>query len=55
MMQRLTTLLVVLTLAVSVAHAQGGCITSPENPTAVLGIVGGLAGWAVQRIRARRS
>ncbi len=55
MLQRLATLSIVLLLAVSVAHAQGGCINSPENPTAVLGIVGGLSGWAIQRLRARRS
>jgi len=54
MLQRFATLLIVLALAVTVAHAQGGCVDSPENPTAVLGIVGALSGWAIQRIRARR-
>jgi XrtJ-associated TM-motif-TM protein len=54
MLRRLPTLLIVITFAVTVAHAQGGCVDSPENPTAVLGIVGALSGWAIQRIRARR-
>jgi XrtJ-associated TM-motif-TM protein len=53
-LQRLTTLLFVLTMAATVAHAQGGCTDSPENPTAVLGVVGAFAGWAIQRVRARR-
>ncbi len=37
------------------AHAQTGCVISPENPTAVLGLVG-LAGaaWPALRARLRR-
>jgi XrtJ-associated TM-motif-TM protein len=54
MFRRLTALMFVLALAATVAHAQGGCVDSPENPTAILGLVGVGAGWAIQRIRARR-
>jgi len=39
-------------------HAQGGCVDSPENPTAVLAIVGSagaLLASARNRIRARRA
>ncbi len=37
-------LLVMAVLAVpALAHAQNGCISSPENPTAVLGVIGGAA------------
>jgi XrtJ-associated TM-motif-TM protein len=35
-----------------VAHAQGGCVNSPENPTIVLFLVGS-AGAAVASIRGR--
>lgn len=31
---------VVLLLAALPVHAQGGCVDSPENPTAVLGLIG---------------
>jgi XrtJ-associated TM-motif-TM protein len=46
----LTILLLALTLPV---HAdQGGCVDSPENPTAILGFVGAAgAGIAYLRIR----
>jgi XrtJ-associated TM-motif-TM protein len=54
MFRRLTALMFVLALAATVAHAQGGCVDSPENPTAILGVVGVASGWAIQRIRARR-
>jgi len=33
-------------------HAQTGCVDSPENPTAVLALVG-VAGAVVARIRRR--
>lgn len=39
-------------------HAQGGCVNSPENPTAVLAIVGSAGAFfasARARIKARRS
>lgn len=37
--------------------AQGGCVDSPENPTAVLGLVGSAGGffvWTRARLKARR-
>jgi XrtJ-associated TM-motif-TM protein len=49
-----------LAFATFTAHAQGGsvssgCDTSPENPTAVLGLVGSAVGFiAALRNRARR-
>jgi XrtJ-associated TM-motif-TM protein len=46
-------LLAVAVLAVPVAaHAQSGCTDSPENPTAVLALVGG-AGALFSTVRAR--
>lgn len=39
-------------------HAQGGCVNSPENPTAVLAIVGSAGAFFAstrRRIKARRS
>jgi XrtJ-associated TM-motif-TM protein len=39
-------------------HAQGGCVTSPENPTALLAVVGSAGAFFVSaraRIKARRS
>lgn len=47
-------LFAILVMLPILAHAQGGCIDSPENPTAVLGIVGGAAG-ALVYLRARIS
>ncbi len=50
-----------LALLLSVAlplHAQGGCIDSPENPTAILAVVGSAGAFIVSaraRIRARRN
>jgi XrtJ-associated TM-motif-TM protein len=38
-------------------YAQGGCVNSPENPTAILAIVGSAGGFFVlarARFRARR-
>lgn len=36
-------------------HAQNGCTDSPENPTAVLALVGGVGAlWSVVRARMRR-
>ena len=34
-------------------HAQGGCVDSPENPTALLAVVGGV-GVLIARYRASR-
>lgn len=39
-------------------HAQGGCVQSPENPTALLAVVGSAGAFFVSaraRIKARRS
>ena len=36
-------------------HAQGGCVDSPENPTAILALVGSAGGFLVAaRSRFRR-
>jgi XrtJ-associated TM-motif-TM protein len=35
------------------AHAQGGCLDSPECPTAVLGLVGAGAAALYTRLRSR--
>jgi XrtJ-associated TM-motif-TM protein len=46
--------LLVLALAMTplAAHAQGGCVNSPENPTVVLALIGGAAG-AIKVLRSR--
>jgi XrtJ-associated TM-motif-TM protein len=39
-------------------HAQDGCVSSPENPTAILAVVGSAGAFFVQvraRIKARRN
>jgi XrtJ-associated TM-motif-TM protein len=44
--------------AASPALAQGGCVNSPENPTAILALVGSAGGIVVAvrgRLAARRS
>ncbi len=55
MLQRKHLLLIVLTacvvlLAPSLAQAQNGCVTSPENPTAILALIGA-AGALAPRLR----
>jgi XrtJ-associated TM-motif-TM protein len=35
-------------------HAQGGCVSSPENPTAVLAVVGSAGAFLFSRIKLRR-
>jgi XrtJ-associated TM-motif-TM protein len=53
-MKRHTALFVALLVLLPVlAHAQNGCLDSPENPTALLGLVGFAAGAACW-LRARR-
>lgn len=53
-MRRFDFFLVALMFAIGLPlHAQTGCTDSPENPTVVLAIVGGI-GVLVSRIRARR-
>lgn len=51
-MRKLSTLLfagLVLVAGTATAHAQGGCVNSPECPTVVLAAVGGLAASLFRR------
>jgi XrtJ-associated TM-motif-TM protein len=59
-MKKTSLLLVGLALLVSTLplHAQSGCVNSPENPTALLAVVGSAGAFFVSvraRIRARRN
>ena len=55
MKRRIAFLFVLLSVAPLLARAQGGCVNSPESPTAVLAIVGSLsAGVAALRRRGGR-
>jgi XrtJ-associated TM-motif-TM protein len=48
----------VVFVAASPAMAQGGCVNSPENPTAILALVGSAGGIVVavrSRLASRRS
>ena len=60
-MKKITFLLIGSALLFSIAlplHAQSGCVTSPENPTAILAVVGSAGAFFVSaraRIKARRS
>jgi XrtJ-associated TM-motif-TM protein len=47
------TFLASLLLIPCLAHAQNGCIDSPECPTAVLGLVGAAGAALFARLRAR--
>ncbi len=47
------TFLASLLLIPCMAHAQNGCIDSPECPTAVLGLVGAAGAALFARLRAR--
>ncbi len=41
----------------SLANAFGGCVDSPENPTLILGLIGGAAAaapWCLKKLQARR-
>ena len=51
-MVRLALLALAVLAVPAVAHAQSGCTDSPENPTAVLALVGG-AGALFSTVRAR--
>ena len=42
-----------LALIPAISHAQNGCVDSPENPTAILALVGGISG-AFAMLRGRR-
>ena len=46
-------LLVLFLLIPVLAHAQGGCVDSPECPTAVLGFVGAAGAVLYTRLRRR--
>jgi XrtJ-associated TM-motif-TM protein len=47
MKMRFATLTALVTFcAVASLHAQSGCTDSPENPTAILGLVGAGGWWA---------
>jgi len=51
----LLALAALVVLAAIPAYAQGGCVNSPENPTAVLAVVGSASGLLVAiRSRFRR-
>jgi len=47
MKKQIALLFVILILQPVMAHAQTGCLDSPENPTVVLGLVGSAAGALV--------
>jgi XrtJ-associated TM-motif-TM protein len=59
-MKKSNLLLIVFALLFSVAlplHAQDGCVNSPENPTAILAVVGSAGAFfasARARFKARR-
>jgi XrtJ-associated TM-motif-TM protein len=52
MLRKSAVVAAVLVLVCPLLHAQGGCVNSPENPTAILALVGA-AGAAVVRLRRR--
>ncbi len=43
---------VTVLLMPAICHAQGGCVDSPENPTALLALVG-VAGATIPMLRSR--
>jgi XrtJ-associated TM-motif-TM protein len=53
MLRKSALLVAALALVCPVVHAQGGCVNSPENPTALLALVGA-AGAVAARLRMRR-
>lgn len=60
-MKKASLLFVSFALFLSIAlplHAQGGCVNSPEDPTAILAVVGSAGAFFVSaraRIKARRN
>ena len=51
-----TLALITLLAASSLTHAFGGCVDSPENPTLILGLIGGAAAaapWCLKKLKAR--
>jgi len=53
MLRKSVVVVIAFVLACPVMLAQGGCVNSPENPTALLALVGA-AGAVVARLRSRR-
>jgi XrtJ-associated TM-motif-TM protein len=53
MLRKSVVTVAILALVCPVMLAQGGCVNSPENPTALLALVGA-AGAVVARLRSRR-
>jgi XrtJ-associated TM-motif-TM protein len=53
MLRKSVVVAAVLVLVSPLLHAQGGCVDSPENPTAILAMVGA-AGAVLARLRMRR-
>jgi XrtJ-associated TM-motif-TM protein len=51
---KLARLLAILALPPALAHAQGGCVNSPENPTVVLALIG-MAGASLLALRNRKN
>ena len=47
-------LLAAVILIGSAAHAQDGCVNSPENPTAILALVGLVSAGVTSRLRLPR-
>jgi XrtJ-associated TM-motif-TM protein len=45
--------LIALAIICPALHAQGGCVDSPENPTAILGLVGSAAAFTAHLLRRR--
>jgi XrtJ-associated TM-motif-TM protein len=43
-----------LLAAVTAAHAQTGCVDSPENPTVVFGLIAAAASLGLMRFRGRK-
>jgi len=52
---RLLSVVLVAVAVTAVMQAQGGCVNSPENPTALLGLVGAAGlGWSCWRGRSKK-
>ena len=52
MLRKIAVVVAVMAVVCPVMLGQGGCVNSPENPTLVLGLVGGAAA-IVARLRRR--